>query len=349
MSADDRVVLAATGHDLLFTHAGLWGCGALAAAADPTVRLGWAGELTRTPVLHGIDGDDLARLVRDRATEATDPRHWIRAGLPHDPSRALFSPRVKTVPDRAAWTTWQQARRAHLDALAVAQATLDLRLVAALGEPSSWHTNNGQPRQDHGASRLEMQPRNQGSEFVGTRMRSLAESVARRSVEQVRDGLTGAALVDEAGNDRQDSRSAANLMPPRQTDNALAWTAMWGLAATTVMHRVHKPSRTGTHLPWSKDSGLGNDVRAGHIVAPFWQGRWSWARLTAVLSSAQLAQAAGTVLSGEQAAKADAATWLRERGVTGLLVVPVHTFGSTSSPERRAMAGQVTSLVQGLS
>lgn len=345
MSAEARVVLAATGHNLLFTHAALWGCGAMSAAADPRVRLGWTGELTRTPVLYGVDSTGLARLVRDRAVEAANPAHWIRAGLPHETNRALFSPRIKPLPGTAAWQALQQARRVQLDALADTGSRLDLRLVAALGEPSSWHLDHGKPRQDRGASRLEMQPRNQGSEFVGTRLRSLADAVSLRTLEQVRDGLTGVSRVDEAGGDRPDSRSGANLMPPRVTDNALAWAAMWGLSATPVVHRVHQPSRTPTHVPWLRDGDLGADVRAGHLVAPFWHGRWTWARLAAVLSSRQLLETAGAVLAKQDAAKCGTAPWLRERGVTGLLLVPIHTYGSTSSPERRAMAGQVASVL----
>ena len=345
MSAEDRVVLAATGHELLFTHAALWGCGALAVAADPAVRIGWTGGLTRTAVLYGLDDTSLARLVRDKAVQATDPGHWVRAGLPHEPNRALFSPRIKTLPDAAAWQALQQARRKQVDALEAADARLDLRLLAALGEPSSWHLEKGLPRQDRGASRLEMQPRNQGSEFVGTRLRSLADAVSLRTVEQVRDGLTGASRVDEAGGDRQDSRSAANLMPPRVTDNALAWAAMWGLSAVPVVHRAGQPSRTATHVRWTKAGGLGAEVRAGHVVAPFWHGRWSWARLASVLSSAQLVKAAAAELAGEVAADCAAAPWLRERGVTGLLVAPIHTRGSTSCPERLAMAGEVESLL----
>ena len=343
MSADDQVVLAGAGHDLLFTHAVLWGCAAIAAAAHPGIRLGWTGELTRTPVLYGIDATSLARIVRDRAVQAYDPTHWVRAGLPHDGNRALFSPRIKAVPDIAAWQALQAARRQKVDALGSAAAWLDLRLIAALGEPSSWHQDRGQPRQDRGASRLEMQPRNQGSEFVGTRLRSLADAVALRSLEQVRDGLTGATRVDEAGGNSPSSRSGANLLPPRVTDNALAWSAMWGLSAVPVVHRVQQPSRTATHVPWSKDSGLGTELRAGHVVVPFWRGRWTLARLMAVLASQQLPAVARASLDGQGVPESETAPWLREQGVTGVLVVPIHTFGSTSSPERQAMAGRVAS------
>ncbi len=339
MTADQPVQLAATGHDLLFTHAVLWGAGSIAAAAGHHgVRLGWTGDMSRVPVLYGIGATDLAVAVRERAAQALDPEHWIQAGLPHEPGRALFSPRIKALPAPTAWPPLQSARQEYLDRLGATASHLDLRLLAGLGEPSSWHHDRGAARQDHGASRLEMQPRNQGSEFVGTRLRSLAAAVAARTVTEVAAGLTGAVRVDEVGNNGPDSRSAANLMPPRTTDNALAWAAMWGLSCAPVIHRVHQPSRTATHLPRPRDSALGDEVRAGHVVVPVWSSRWTVARLTRVLTSRQLTESGAARLNSGSPAEASE-QWLRERRVTGLVLVPIHTFGSTSSPERRAMAG----------
>lgn len=339
MSADQPLRLAATGHDLLFTHAVLWGVGSIAAAAGHDgVRLGWTGYMSRVPALYGIGTSDVALAVRERAVQALDPEHWIQAGLPHEPGRALFSPRIKVLPAPTAWPPLQSRRQEHLDRLGATESHLDLRLLAGLGEPSSWHHDRGDARQDHGASRLEMQPRNQGSEFVGTRLRSLAAAVAARTVVEVAEGLTGAVRVDEVGKDGPDSRSAANLMPPRATDNALAWAAMWGLSGAPVVHRVHEPSRTATHLPRPRDSALGDEVRAGHVVVPVWSGRWTVARLMSVLASRQLAESGGARLgSGPSVAVSE--QWLGERGVTGLVLVPIHTYGSISSPERRAMAG----------
>lgn len=335
------VTLAATGHDLFFTHAVLWGAGAIAGQTHPDVRLGWEGGLTKVGVLYGISADDLAVAVHTHAAAATREDHWVQAPLPHERKRGLFSPRVKALPE-GAWPDLASAREQHVDALSLQGDLLDLRLIAALGEPSSWHEDKGKPRQDRGASRLEMQPRNQGSEFVGTRLRPLAAAVTARSASDLRAGLTGTVRIDEAGKGSPDSRSAANLMPPRVTDNVLAWLAMWGLSSTTVAHRTRvaygatEPSRSAAHLERRRGDGLGDEVGAGHLVAPLWSGRWTAARLRAVLGSAQLA-AAGRAQLGETA-DAEASTWLRERGAVGVLVFPVHTYGSVSSPERRAMA-----------
>lgn len=344
MSADEQVLLAPTGHDVLFTHAVLWGSGAIAAADLDGVHVGWAAGLAPAPVLTGIGVDALAKLVHARAVQAMDTGHWIQAGLPHEPEHALFSPRIKSLPRRAAWTEWQQAREEHLDRLTAGGSVIDLRMLAGLGEASSWHEFKGAARQDDGASRLELQPRNQGSEFVGTRLRSLAAAVAKRNVDQVAAGLTGGQSVDEAGKDSPDSRSAANLRPPGVTDNALAWVAMWGLANVPVAHRIGRPSRTATHLPWSRDAGLSDEVRAGHIAVPLWRGGWTVARLRAVLRSRALTEVGGAARTADQTALGRDAQWLRERGVTGLVLMPVHTYGSTSSPERRVMAGRAVRL-----
>lgn len=331
-----QVRLSATGHLTLFTHAALWGAGAIAAAAGERVRLGWTGGLQPAPVLYGIEAEPLAVLVHDRAVQAADQDSWVQAALPHEPARALFSPRLKVFPT-SAWCAWQAAREAHIDRLAFQDAVLDLRMLAGLGEPSSWHEDRGQPRQDHGASRLELQPRNQGSEFVGTRLRALAAAVAQRSIDDVVAGLTGALVRDE-GSDSPDSRSAGNLRPPGRTDNALAWAAMWGLANLPVQHLVHTPSRTPTHLPRSRTDGSGDEVRAGHVAVPLWSGRWTIARLRSVLVS-QALSAVGVQLRSGSLPTGRELQWLVERGVEGLVLLPMHTFGSTSSPERRVMVG----------
>ncbi len=340
MSTEECTRLAPTGHGVLFTHAALWGAGAIACTITDRARMGWTGGLTPSAVVTGISVDALAGGVHERAVAATNRANWVQAGQPHEPDRALFSPRIKTLADDAAWAAWQAARARHVDQLTDTGSVLDLRLLAGLGEPSSWHEFRGQRRQDDGASRLELQPRNQGSEFVGTRLRSLAAAVAGRRLDQVCAGLTGNEWVDEAGKDSPDSRSAANLRPPGVTDNALAWLAMWGLASAPVVHLIGRPSRTATHVPWERDIGLGDEVRGGHVVVPLWSGGWTVARLRSVLTSRALAEAGKFARTADQVPAGREQQWLCERGVSGLVVMPVHTFGSTSSPERRVMAGR---------
>lgn len=346
MTADTQTVLAATGHDVLLTHAALWGAGLIASTVHDGVRLGWTGGLAPTAVVHGITTRELAQAVRQQALQSRQPDHWIQAGQPHEPVRALFSPRIKTLPDPAAWTAMHADREEHLDRLTAQRAALDLRLLAALGEPSWWHQHRGKPRQDQAANRLEMQPRNQGSEFVGTLLRKLAATVAARSDAAVAAGLTGASQTDEAANDKPDSRSAGNLRPPGATDNALAWMAMWGLATAPVAHQVHTPSATATHLPASPNTGEGDAGHADHVVAPLWTGHWTVARLKAVLASRALTGRGHAALADSAnpgQAQADE-EWLLQRGVRALVLFPVATFGSDNAPERRVLPGRVLRL-----
>ena len=81
---------------------------------------------------------------------------------------------------------------------------------------------SGVPCCDSAASRLEMQPRNIGSEFVGTRLRKLADAVAARPAAQILSGLLGDSERDEAGGDAADSRTATGLAAPGPGKDELA-------------------------------------------------------------------------------------------------------------------------------
>ena len=111
-----------------------------------------------------------------------------------------MSPRLSQFAGQATWELVQQSRREVLDDLTAGHHWLDLRFLAALGEPCYWSYNRkGDTLQDDGASRLEMQPRNQGSEFVGTRLRKLADTVAQRDCRQDSRRAAGQSVDDELG------------------------------------------------------------------------------------------------------------------------------------------------------
>ncbi len=139
------------------------------------------------------------------------------------------------------WQLVQQSRWEVLDELTTAgHHWLDLRFLAALGEPCYWSFNRkGDALQDDGASRLEMQPRNQGSEFVGTRLRKLAATVAQRDAAKILAGLTGQSVDDELGDNTPGSRTATGLASPGPTDNALAWCALWGISQFPLAMRIN--------------------------------------------------------------------------------------------------------------
>lgn len=314
----------------LFTHALLWGAAAIAEDAGvPAVRVGWTGSgMSPTPQLVGDDLDEqrLAAIVRDHAAAHCAAESWIAAALPSEQKRGLFSPRVGALgADAAAWRLLHDTREAALDRLP--GATLDLRLIGALGEPAYWgRIVNKRVAEEQGASRLEMQPRNQGSEFVGSRLRPLASIVARRMVTEIAAGLAGRAVRDEMGRDRPDSRTATNLRPLGATDDAAAWVALWGLSTAPVAHLARRMTRTATHVPAA--SG------AGSFRVPVWRGWWTPARLRTVLASKALVS--GT---GEEQVDATSREWLVQHGVRGLVEMNVNVSGSNSAPERRAVTG----------
>jgi len=222
-----------------------------------------------------------------------------------------------------------------LDELTDAGRLLDLRLLAALGEPAYWSVNRqGASLQDHGASRLEMKTRNSGQEFVRDRLRQLADAVGRRSPSEVVEGLTGRAIRDEVGKGKQDSRTATGFANPGPTDSAVAWCALWGISQLPIAARINAEAVTSGHL------GQG---RTGWFYLPYWTTPQRPARTRALLAACQLAVAASEGLP-EPWAAADgdvlaAKAWLAARGVTGIVRFQIEVSDNDKAPERRAMLG----------
>ncbi|MEV4830541.1 hypothetical protein AB0K25_19740 [Micromonospora sp. NPDC049257] len=338
-------VLASADPKTMLSHLAL--CGLAAIVEDggmEGVRLSWTAGMTPRPVLSAPQAspETIGEIVRRHATRHSTPESWPSRQLSEGEQRALMSPRISVITTGAGWQSLQRRRLDVLDQLTDARALLDLRLIAALGEPSYWRRNRkGDRLQDDGASRLEMQPRNQGSEFVGNRLRPLAAAVAARTATEVSDGLIGRSVRDETGKDKSTSRTPTGFAAPGPTDNALAWCALWGISQFPIAHRTHEFAQTSGHLGRST---------AGHFYVPVWDGRWRTARHRTIVASAQLAQFAATGLSPDAAGRAsvddpppgDAARrWLASRGVTAVVRFPVHRFGSDSAPERRAMLGEL--------
>lgn len=341
-----QAALSPLGHRVLLTHFLLYGAASLCEDAGlRAIRLGWSGGLAPQPVLGGVEADTLGEIVLAHASRRAEEGSWLLKNLPGNQKGGLFSPRIAKLPDAGAWRQLQRARSDVVDDLVRGGRELDLRLLAALGEPSYWRFDRATaPLPDDGASRLEMQPRNQGSEFVGTRLRPLGRAVASRTADAVRDGLLGTHVVDEVGQGKADSRTATGLRQPGPTDSAVAWCALWGIAQAPVALLVQGRARTATHVPWRKDDGLPTEQRAGHFCVPIWRGWWTIARLRQVLASAALAERGRAAALYASERETDVETqqqsdWLCSRGVGSLVVFPVGTFGSASAPERRALGG----------
>jgi CRISPR-associated protein Csb3 len=318
----------------------------------------WSRDGDQRPVVTapGLTCEQAAAVIAGHARRADHAASWLHRSITINGSpRALMSPRLSAFGDGATWPQAQQQRHAVLDELTAARRWLDLRFLAALGEPCYWiRDRQDRLQQDNAASRLEMQPRNRGSEFVSNRLRKVAAAVAARDDSQILSGLLGRTICDEADGDAADSRTATGLAPPGPTDNALAWCALWGISQLPLAMRIQTDPRIPVTAVTTGHLGRG---RSEWFYAPVWETPWRPARLRTILAAAQtrtaasdgLYRKAGTLppdgagdavpmATGSEIAAAR--RWLTDRQVTGVLRFPIGRFGSDNAPERRAMRGQ---------
>jgi CRISPR-associated protein Csb3 len=337
-------ILATAEPTTMLSHMALYGLAAIVEDHGlEDVRLSWTGGMEPRPVLSAPHAtrETIGEIVRRHAAHHDAPESWPSRQVSEGEQRALMSPRISVITTGKGWRSLQDRRHDVLDQLTDARALLDLRLLAALGEPSYWSKNRkGDRLQDDGASRLEMQPRNQGSEFVGNRIRPLAVAVAARTAAAVGGGLLGHSVRDEIGKDQPTSRTPTGFASPGPTDNALAWCALWGISQFPIAQRTNGFAIATGHI------GRGT---AGYFYVPVWSGRWRTARHRTILASGQLFRFAATGLSPKDLGRASdedapqreaSRQWLASRGVTAVIRFPVHRFGSDSAPERRAMLGE---------
>ena len=299
------------------------------------VRLRWTDSLESHVELSGVSWEDLASAVHQHAVDHSDGS-WIQAdGQINEQSKALFSPRVPAM-DAEKQREWFQNREEHIDDLTSGWQSLDNAFIGALGIPSYWsHNPQGDPLPDWGASRWEMKTRNRGEEFVGNRLRKLATAVANRTPSSVERGLRGQSSVDEVGANKPDSRTPTGLMPPRATDNAQAWCALWGLSLFSVIPMQYGASATTGHV---------GPPSEGLFYLPLMTQWWPLGRLRTVLCSQQLKSMVDTVTQPNSSARRMASQWLLDRGVIFVAAFPIYRGGSKSAPERWAGIGHRTLL-----
>lgn len=334
-----QITLAGCEPRTLLSHMALYGLAAiLESEGTRDVRLSWTPSGNPRPVVSvpGIDDIGVATLVGRHARSRKSEGSWIQQNLPVDAKpRGLMSPRLSQFDGPGAWAQVQNSRHAVLNELTAERRWLDLRFLAALGEPCYWSRDkNGKISQDDGASRLEMQPRNTGAEFVGSRLRKLVTAVAARSPEQILSGLRGQGVEDESEGNKADSFTATGLAALGPTDNALAWCALWGISQFPIAMRANAVADTTGHV-----SGR----RKEWFYVPVWQRPWRPARVRTVLASRFLRIFATTGLELNQFTEADVAAsraWLAARDVDGVMRFPVHNFGTGKASQRRAMRGE---------
>jgi len=312
----------------LITHLALYGLAAICADAGHTdLRLSWTAGMTPRPRLT-IDRDLVGPIVRTHAAT----RGWTQQTINlAGKSRGLMSPRLTTIADDEGWRDLQNRRHIVLDALTTARAHGDLYLLRALGEPCYWRADprTGRILQDEAANRLEMQPRNNGAEFIGTRLSKIAKFVADRTPAEILDGLLGNHVRDEFSKNAHDGRSATGLDAPGPVDNAIVWCALWGISQTALALQTTRAALTSASIRIEQSE---------HLFVPLWHAPWHPARLRTILASRQLNEAATAFLRNEPL-DTTPRHWLTARGVTAVITFPVTIHGSDKAPERRTGTG----------
>ncbi|QWW19373.1 hypothetical protein I6B53_09830 [Schaalia sp. 19OD2882] len=274
-----------------------------------------------------LDDEGMATVVHEHAMVHTAPGSWLQSDLECDPwdgGSAVFTPRIKkaTTPDQ--WLALQQHRQAGIDEIRSSiEGWAALDLIGSLGEPAYWPVARRDPWPDEGASRWEMKARNGGGDFMRGRVRKVAEIVCDRTTYEVQSGLMGTTLTDEAYERPEESRTATGLTPPRFTDTALAWCALWGISSFPVVHMVGKTSVTACALPVGK-------YMPERLVLPMFVGEHSLARWRAVLVSHELHEFARLGAAGAP----DCARWLRNHGVLATSEHRLAVSDNSNAPER---------------
>lgn len=217
-----------------FTLMSVFGLAVILDQETAGVRLWWRNHEEAVVTTGEATDEDISEVVHRFAVRRS-AGSWITTNGDLDGAkRAPLSPRIGTPSSVRSWEQLQVQRHATIDAVGV-ESRLDRRMIGSLGEPAYWaETHDRRLFVDYGANSWEMKTRNRGEEFLQNRMSLLAASVAARSVEGVRAGLTGELVRDEAGKDAATSRTPTGLRSPGRTDNAQAWCALWGISLFPV-------------------------------------------------------------------------------------------------------------------
>lgn len=306
-------------------------------AGAVTARWGWRdGSPAHAVVESSLTAEELGHAVSAHARRHAQGDSWVQATA--DGRRGVLSPRVAAPKTRSEWRTRESSRLQALDA---ATTALDDRFIASLGRPAYWNVDSAVPNADAGASRWEMKTRNRGETFVGERLAPLATIVARRDESSIIAGLSGVKVVDEAGKNKPDSRTATGLVAPRPTDDALAWCALWGISATAVWWRPEGVAPTTAVMP----TGTTHPVLAAlpvftRCVTPALYRRIvrsvEWAGVCTALNESH--NSGGSLDVGAAAAAVVAL------GVDVSVVFRIHKGGSSSAPERYLEGGRIVAL-----
>ncbi|MGO1593853.1 MAG: hypothetical protein ACTHW1_06175 [Ancrocorticia sp.] len=328
------------------THFAMLGVAAIAdSLGNERSAVGWTeSDSPRAYIeFEGASEEDIASEVIALALRVK--QDWSGETITFDGTEfSPISPRIKQL-GHERWPTHHAARLDIIDQLAKDKRWLETEFIGALGEPAYWREQNGQPQPDQGASRWEMKTRNKGEEFIRHRFDKLAVEISQWTSQQVLDGISGKQINDVLGKNQENSRSSTGFTRPGPTDNALAWTALWGITQFPIVRRIgHQSITPGA---WPK-----RGVHPHWMILPVLQGPVTLARYANIISSRYVDAEADEITQTLDDGRPDsdhenagaAADWLQARGVAGFACFKVKTAGSASAPERQVLEGQVRAL-----
>lgn len=360
-------------HQTLLTHAALWGTAMILAEDLGTsrVRAGWQDEdgaaaLLNPQAVIEVDGAtevEVGRIIQGLALRVSASEHWAQQVVWRDPKEhavSLLTPRTglpnfKDLSREA--PGWWQRLEDRRTSTAAELTPLEQEMVRGLGERSWWLSKGSDPwwqlsdpSKVHpylGSSPWEMKARQGGGNFLTGRFLSMAAEVARWGPEKILGGLTGKFRNDVVGANKTDSRTATGFAPLGPCDNALAWCALWVIAAHQPLHRIQPSNPRGKGLGSPRPSSFTGWVTGAQsedekerllmvmpdrLISP---RRWARLQRSAPLVRIPVRK------DVDQAVSKAARAHLIEEGVGQVVLFEVARADTKGTQERRAETGVV--------
>lgn len=325
-----------------FSHFSLLGLAAIVEDSGSRVRFGWCSDKGAPKAFLDceLSLNEIAEVVHAHASHHLTQSSWMQVttDVGKNDGRPIFTPRgVKLDPGQC--EDYVAQRRSWLTENPEQAAGLDGRMLAGLGEFAWWHNDCKLRSEDDGASRWEMKARNKGMDVIRDQALKLAKAVALRDVAAVRDGISGAQVVDEVGKNDLESRSATGFQMPGPVDNVLAWCALWGMSVFPVAHQTPEAHTSSHGLSQTPCTFGRRRVHPEHAGLPVFDGPVSLRKYRYVVLSRALDIELFHRETADTAAVARSARWLLGQGVGWVLDFTIHLGGSSSAPERALRLG----------
>lgn len=323
------------------------------AMATSPILLGW--ESPDTMVLRTVGGDvsveDVAASVHEYLGLLAGEADVISRSVPvGGKSHSPLSPRVAPVMTREELESYQDVRTDILDEVG-GENRLFERLVSSLGFPAYWTERNdgskGTPDLYQGASRWEMAPRNQGSEFMRQKYLENMRACAGLSEDDIAARIRG-----EKAESLGKERNACGLHAPAHLDVLMTWIALNGISQLPT--RPVTDGAVGSISTGAIVAKVGGRRRV-FFVLPVTSNPVTLERYAAICRSSAICRLASHALSvaprmGHISSDPElehARSWLRAHGVGRVAVFERHVGGTSSCPEYYALDGSLVAVEGG--